>query len=60
MMLQIIFSTFLFVKKNKMTRRVKTVVGISISVFICLSIGGLSGYITQAAGFGQKEVIIDG
>lgn len=32
-----------------MKRRVKTLVGISFSVVLCLSIGGLSGFITQAA-----------
>ena len=32
-----------------MTRRVKTFIGICLATVLCLSIGGLSGYITQAA-----------
>jgi tryptophan-rich sensory protein len=32
-----------------MKRRLKTLIGISFFVILCLSIGGLSGFITQAA-----------
>ena len=32
-----------------MNRRLKTLIGISFFVILCLSIGGLSGFITQAA-----------